>query len=39
VLIVVNDTDAPQVFNIRWRGKTAAAYLNAGAAGTFIWGM
>ncbi|HOY66434.1 MAG TPA: glycoside hydrolase family 30 beta sandwich domain-containing protein [Candidatus Ozemobacteraceae bacterium] len=38
VLIVVNDTDAPQVFNIRWRGKTAAAYLNAGSAGTYTWG-
>jgi len=37
VLIVLNDSNEPMVFNIQWRGKTAVAYLNQGSAGTYIW--
>lgn len=36
-LIVLNDSETPQLFNIQWQGKTAMAYLNVGAAGTFVW--
>lgn len=37
VLIVLNDTDTPKMFNIQWHGKNTLAYLNRGAAGTFVW--
>ncbi len=36
-LIALNDTNDPLLFNIRWQGKTAVAYLNRGAVGTWIW--
>ncbi len=38
VLIVLNDSDDPTLFNISCHGKSAPAYLNRGAVGTFIWG-
>jgi glucosylceramidase len=37
VLIVVNGTQAPQQFNIRFNGKAAIAKLGAGAVGTYVW--
>ncbi|KAA3440207.1 glycoside hydrolase family 30 protein [Rufibacter hautae] len=37
VVIVLNNSDAAQTFNIRHKGKTVAATLNAGAVGTYVW--
>lgn len=37
VLVVLNDSDEPKAFKIRWHGMTAVAWLNAGAAETFVW--
>ena len=37
VLIVLNDADADQTFNIQFKGKTVTAALKSGAVGTFIW--
>jgi glucosylceramidase len=37
VLIVVNAAQAPQTFNIGYRGALAVTTLNAGAVGTYIW--
>lgn len=37
VLIVVNGAQTPQTFNIRQRGKLAAATLSAGAVATYVW--
>jgi glucosylceramidase len=37
VLIVVNAAQAPAAFQIRFRGRTAAATLAAGAAATYVW--
>ncbi|MCX6224268.1 MAG: glucosylceramidase, partial [Bacteroidia bacterium] len=37
VLIVLNDSDAEQSFNIRFKGKWVTASLSSGAVGTFIW--
>jgi glucosylceramidase len=37
VLIVVNATQAPQSFQIRYAGKSLATSLNAGAVASYIW--
>jgi glucosylceramidase len=37
VLIVLNNSQAPQTFNIRDQGKSAGSTLNAGAVGTYVW--
>lgn len=37
VLIVLNDGNASQTFNIQYKGKFAAATLEAGSVGTFVW--
>jgi glucosylceramidase len=37
VLIVANNGASPQNFEIRWRGKSAAATLSAGAVATYVW--
>ncbi len=37
VLIVVNGGQAPQEFQIRYRGEAASATLMAGAVGTYTW--
>jgi glucosylceramidase len=37
VLIVVNGGQAPQAFNIRYRGALAVTSLNAGSVGTYAW--
>lgn len=37
ILVVTNNNNAAQSFNIRSDGKTASATLPAGAVGTFIW--
>jgi len=37
VLIVVNENEKPQQFNIRSNGKTISPTLAAGAVGTFVW--
>ncbi len=37
VLIVVNDAQAEQTFEIRFRGNAARAALAAGAAATYVW--
>lgn len=37
VLIVLNTTPATKNFNIRFRGKTVQASLDAGAVATYIW--
>jgi len=37
VLIVENDNNSTQAFNIEYGGQRAVATLNAGAVGTFIW--
>jgi glucosylceramidase len=37
VLIVSNDSGAPQQFQIRWRGKGVSATLEAGAVATYVW--
>jgi glucosylceramidase len=37
VLIVSNDSGAPQQFQIRWRGKSVGTTLDAGAVATYVW--
>jgi glucosylceramidase len=37
ILIVLNNRPAPQAFNIRCQGEQAAASLNSGAVGTYLW--
>ncbi|WP_201747945.1 glycoside hydrolase family 30 protein [Chitinophaga vietnamensis] len=37
VLIVVNNNNMPQQFQIRFKGKLVGASLNNGAVGTYIW--
>ncbi|PTX21417.1 glucosylceramidase [Pontibacter mucosus] len=37
VLIVLNDSEYRQRFNIRHEGKVVATKLNAGAVGTYVW--
>lgn len=36
-LIVVNDGNLSEQFNIKYNGKWVTAYLEAGSVGTFIW--
>jgi glucosylceramidase len=37
VLIVENDGNAAEIFNIKYNGKWVIASLDAGAVGTFVW--
>jgi glucosylceramidase len=37
VLIVLNNSDASQTFNIGFKGKKAPATLAAGAVATYVW--
>jgi glucosylceramidase len=37
VLVVLNDGQAPQTFNIRQGGRQVAATLAVGAVGTYVW--
>lgn len=37
VLLVVNDSDAAAIFNIKYKGKWITTSLDAGAVGTYIW--
>jgi glucosylceramidase len=37
VLIVLNDSNSPQQFNIKFKDKWATPTLDAGAVGTFVW--
>ncbi|RYY46725.1 MAG: glucosylceramidase [Chitinophagaceae bacterium] len=37
VLIVLNDSGGARAFNIKYKGKWAAASLNNGAVGTYVW--
>ena len=37
VLIVLNDSDAEQTFNIQYKGRKVTPSLSSGAVGTFIW--
>jgi glucosylceramidase len=37
VLIVLNDGNNAQTFNIKYKGKWVTSTLNAGAVGTYIW--
>ncbi|WP_276480798.1 glycoside hydrolase family 30 protein [Paraflavitalea pollutisoli] len=37
VLIISNDGNAPETFNIRYKGKWATHSLGAGSAGTYVW--
>lgn len=37
VLIVLNDNDADQSFNIRYKGKKVTPFLKSGSVATFIW--
>ncbi len=37
VMIAINDSNAPQVFNIKYNGKWVLVSLESGSAGTFIW--
>jgi glucosylceramidase len=37
VLIVLNDNNTPQTFNIQFNGKWVTASLDAGAVATFVW--
>jgi len=37
VLIVSNNSDAPQHFNIKFRGKTAQAKIDGGSVATYVW--
>ena len=37
VLIVVNESENPQKFSIRYNGKDASATLEGKAVGTFVW--
>ena len=37
VLIVLNNSNGTQAFNIKFNGKIVSSTLNAGAVGTYIW--
>lgn len=37
VLIVLNNGNSPEVFNIKFNGKSFTTSLNNGAVGTFVW--
>jgi glucosylceramidase len=37
VLIVLNNSNTVQQFNIQYKGKTVATALAAGSAGTYVW--
>lgn len=37
VLVVINDNDSQQSFNIVFKGQRATVTLQGGAAGTFVW--
>lgn len=37
VLIVLNDSNATQVFNIGYKGETVTTSLDAGAVATYVW--
>lgn len=37
VLVVANSSNAPQKFNIRYRGKLITTSLPGGAVGTYVW--
>jgi glucosylceramidase len=37
VLLVVNDSDAAALFNIKYKGKWITTSLDAGAVGTYTW--
>lgn len=37
VMIAINDSNASQVFNIKYNGKWVLVSLDSGSAGTFIW--
>jgi len=37
VLIVLNDGNMDQLFNIKFKGKSVTTSLNSGSVGTFIW--
>ncbi len=37
VVVVQNSSESEQEFNIRYKGKTVTATLNAGAVGTYVW--
>jgi glucosylceramidase len=37
VLIVVNDSNASEQFNIKYNGKWVVSYLDAGSVATYIW--
>lgn len=37
VLVVVNDSSATEIFNIKFNGKWVTTYLDGGAVGTYTW--
>ena len=37
VLIVENDGNSPEMFNIKYNGKWVTSYLEAGSVGTYVW--
>jgi glucosylceramidase len=37
VLIVENDGNTPESFNIKYKGKWVTATLDEGSVGTYIW--
>lgn len=37
VLIVLNDSNVSQTFNIQFKGKVVTATMDGGAVGTFVW--
>jgi glucosylceramidase len=37
ILLVLNNSQSPRPFNIRYGGKQAASTLNGGAVGTYVW--
>lgn len=37
VVLVLNDQKTPQAFGLRYRGRSVAATLPAGAVGTYVW--
>ncbi|HTM98049.1 MAG TPA: glycoside hydrolase family 30 beta sandwich domain-containing protein [Pedobacter sp.] len=37
VLIVVNTSSDPQIFNIKYSGKIVTTNLSGGAVGTYVW--
>ena len=37
VLVVLNDGDVTQTFNIKYKGRKVTATLNSGSVATFVW--